>query len=301
MALPDFEAWAIFAAVAEHGSFGGAARALGLSNATVSKAVARLEVSMGTTLFNRTSRRIALTETGASLAERAARLLSDAIETEECAREEVGAPRGTVKLAVPMSFGLAEIGPVVAGFMAAYPDITVELNLSDSLVDIVGDGYDVALRIAAMPDSSLRARKLRDVRLYVVASPGWISRHGDPVSPAALDAGHVFGYTMVARQTLAFHHSDGREAMLRTEGRLRTNNGDAMIAALEAGLGIAMLPDFIAAPSLKSGRLVPILADWSMAPIALHLVTPPGKLRPRRVTALIDFLSERMRPLPDYA
>ena len=301
MALPDFEAWAIFAAVAEHGSFGGAARALGLSNATVSKAVARLEASMGTTLFNRTSRRIALTETGASLAERAARLLSDAVETEECAREEVGAPRGTVKLAVPMSFGLAEVGPVVADFMAAYPDITVELNLSDSLVDIVGDGYDAALRIAAMPDSSLRARKLRDVRLYVVASPGWIARNGAPVSPADLDGSQLFGYTMVARQALTFHHADGREAVLKTDGRLRTNNGDAMLAALESGLGIAMLPDFIVAPSLSSGRLVPILEDWSMTPIALHLVTPPGKLRPRRVTALIDFLTERMRLLPDYA
>lgn len=301
MALPDFEAWAIFAAVAEHGSFGGAARALGLSNATVSKAVARLEGSMGTTLFNRTSRRIALTETGASLAERAARLLSDAVETEECAREEVGAPRGTVKLAVPMSFGLAEVGPVVADFMAAYPDITVELNLSDSLVDIVGDGYDAALRIAAMPDSSLRARKLRNVRLYVVASPGWIARNGRPDSPGALDGSQVFGYTMVARQALTFHHADGREAVLKTEGRLRANNGDAMLAALESGLGIAMLPDFIVAPSLTAGRLVPILEDWSMSPIALHLVTPPGKLRPRRVTALIDFLTERMRLLPDYA
>lgn len=301
MALPDFEAWAIFAAVAEHGSFGGAARALGLSNATVSKAVARLEASMGTTLFNRTSRRIALTETGASLAERAARLLSDAVETEECAREEVGAPRGTVKLAVPMSFGLAEVGPVVADFMSAYPDITVELNLSDSLVDIVGDGYDAALRIAAMPDSSLRARKLRDVRLYVVASPGWVARNGTPESPANLDGGQVFGYTMVARQALTFHHADGREAVLRTDGRLRANNGDAMLAALESGLGIAMLPDFIVAPSLAAGRLVPILEDWSMGPIALHLVTPPGKLRPRRVTALIDFLTERMRLLPDYA
>lgn len=291
MALPDFEAWAIFAAVAEHGSFGGAARALGLSTATVSKAVARLEMSMGTTLFNRTSRRIALTETGASLAERAARLLSDAVETEECAREEVGAPRGTVKLAVPMSFGLAEVGPVVADFMAAYPDITVELNLSDSLVDIVGDGYDAALRIAAMPDSSLRARKLRDVDLYIVASPGWIERHGRPDTPAALEASQVFGYTMVARLALTFHHADGREAVLKTEGRLRANNGDAMLAALEAGLGIAMLPDFIVGPSLKAGRLAAILTDWSMSPIALHLVTPPGKLRPRRVTALLDFLA----------
>lgn len=246
---------------------------------------------MGTTLFNRTSRRIALTETGASLAERAARLLSDAVETEECAREEVGAPRGTVKLAVPMSFGLAEVGPVVADFMLAYPDITVELNLSDSIVDIVGDGYDAALRIASMPDSSLRARKLRDVDLYVVASPGWITSNGRPDDPAALDPSQVFGYTMVARQALTFHHMDGREAVLKTEGRLRANNGDAMLSALEAGLGVAMLPDFIVGPSLKAGRLVAILTDWSMAPIALHLVTPPGKLRPRRVTALLDFLS----------
>ena len=295
MALPDFEAWAIFAAVAEHGSFNGAARALGLSNATVSKAVSRLETSVGSTLFNRTSRRIALTETGAQLAERAARLLADAIETEECAREEVGAPRGTVKLAVPMSLGIAEIGPVIADFLVFYPEISVEMHLSDALVDLVGDGYDAALRIGTLPDSSLRARKLRDVARPIVASPGWAAAHAHVRTPDDLSASDVFGYTNLPRhRQIVLRDANGSEAHFPAEGRLRANNADAMLAAVEAGLGVAMMPDFIVRAALDAGRLVTILDDWHSGPTALHLVTPPGKLRPRRVTALLAFLEERL-------
>ena len=295
MALPDFEAWAIFASVAEHGSFNGAARALGLSNATVSKAVSRLETSVGSTLFNRTSRRIALTETGAQLAERAARLLADAVETEECAREEVGAPRGTVKLAVPMSLGIAEIGPIIADFLILYPDISVEMHLSDALVDLVGEGYDAALRIGTLPDSSLRARKLRDVARPIVASPGWVAAHPDVRTPADLSASDVFGYTNLPRhRQIVLRHADGSEAHFPAEGRLRTNNADAMLAAIEGGLGVAMAPDFIARAAIDAGRLVTILDAWRSSPIALHLVTPPGKLRPRRVTALLDFVEARL-------
>jgi len=291
MALPDFEAWAMFAAVAEYGSFGHAAKALGVSTPTVSKAVARLERSMGTMLFNRTSRRIALTDTGAGLAERASRLLSDAVETEECAREEVGAPRGTVRLAVPMSFGLAEVGPIIADFLAAHREITVDLHLSDAHVDLVGEGYDVALRIAALPDSSLRARKLRDVERLIVASPSWIAAHGNPVHPSEIPAAELFGYSnQPPRSPVVLQHPDGREATIMSEGRLRTNNGDVALASVEAGLGVSLAPDFIVRAALAQGRLVQLLVGWRSPPIALHLVTPPGRLRPRRVDALIDHL-----------
>jgi DNA-binding transcriptional LysR family regulator len=246
---------------------------------------------MGTMLFNRTSRRIALTDTGASLAERAAKLLSDAIETEECAREEVGAPRGTVRLAVPMSFGLAEIGPIVADFLTLNPGISVELNLSDALVDLVGEGYDVALRIAVLPDSSLRVRRLRDVRRLIVASPSWIARHGEPLSPSDIAPDQLFGYTNQPRRSaIVLKHLDGREEGLVPAGRLHANNGDVVIAAVEAGLGISLAPDFIVQSAIDAGRLIAILPDWTTSPIALNLVTPPGRLRPRRVTALIDHL-----------
>jgi DNA-binding transcriptional LysR family regulator len=296
MMLPDFEGWAVFATVAEQRSFSGAAAALGLSKGTVSKAITRLETRLGIALFHRTSRRLTLTDSGAALVARAHDILAGAVEAEECAREEAGLPSGLVRLAVPMSFGLAEVGQVIARFMAEHPAISVELNLSDSRVDLVGDGYDAALRIGALADSSLIARKLRDVRRPIVASPKWVAAHGSPQHPADVPADALFGYTMSPSPAqLVMTHADGREAVLKGQGRLRANNGDVMLDALEAGLGIAVAPDFIVASRLTDGRLVEVLTDWALPPIALHLVTPPGRLRPRRVEVLIGALDAALR------
>jgi len=295
MSLPDFEGWAVFATVAEHRSFSAAAVTLGISKATVSKTVTRLESRLGVTLFHRTSRRLALTDSGAALVERAQAMLSGAVEAEECAREDVGVPRGTVRLAVPMSLGIGEVGPVIAAFLTTYPDISVEMHLSDALVDLVGEGYDVALRVGTLPDSSLRTRRLRDVRRLIVASPDWVARHPGLRAPEDLQATDVFGYTNLPRhRQIILTRRDGTEAAIAAGGRLRANNADAMLAAVEAGLGVAMTPDFIVADALAARRLVTILDDWLPVPIALHLVTPPGQLRPRRVEALIDFLAERL-------
>ncbi|UVO54854.1 LysR family transcriptional regulator [Sphingomonas sp. SUN039] len=295
MALPDFEGWAVFATVAEQRSFSGAAVALGLSKGTVSKAITRLETRLGIALFHRTSRRLTLTDSGAALVARAHDILASAVEAEECAREEAGLPSGLVRLAVPMSFGLAEVGPVVAQFMAEHPAISVELNLSDSRVDLVGDGYDAALRIGALADSSLIARKLRDVRRPIVASPSWVAAHGSPQHPGDVPADALFGYTMSPTSAqLVLTHNDGRETVLKTQGRLRANNGDVMLDALEAGLGIAVAPDFIVASRLADGRLVEVLKEWALPPIGLHLVTPPGRLRPRRVEVLLGFLTNAL-------
>ncbi len=291
MSLPDFEGWAVFATVAERRSFSGAAAALGLSKGTVSKAVTRLETRLGIALFHRTSRRLTLTDSGAALVARAHDILAGAVEAEECAREEAGLPSGLVRLAVPMSFGLAEVGPVVARFMAENPAISVELNLSDSRVDLVGEGYDAALRIGTLADSSLIARKLRDVRRPIVASPTWVAAHGNPQHPADIAPDALFGYTMSpSSPQLVLTHADGREATLKAQGRLRANNADVMLDALDAGLGVAVAPDFIVASRLADGRLVEVLADWVLPPIGLHLVTPPGRLRPQRVEVLLGFL-----------
>jgi DNA-binding transcriptional LysR family regulator len=295
MTLPDFEGWAIFATVAEQRSFSGAAAALGLSKATVSKAITRLEARLGVTLFHRTSRRLTLTDSGAPLVERAQAILAGAIEAEECAREDVGKPRGTVRLAVPMSLGVREVAPAVAAFLAAHPDITIELHLSDALIDLVGEGYDAALRVGTLPDSSLRARKLRDVRRVIVASPDWVARHPEVRTPDDLQAADVFGYTNLPRhRQIVLTREGGGEAVFAADGRLRANNADVMLAAVEAGLGVAMAPDFIVAGGLSTGHLVTILDEWSPPPVALHLVTPPGLLRPRRVEVLISYLSEAL-------
>lgn len=294
MRLPDLEAWAIFAAVADHRSFSGAAEAIGLSKATVSKAVSRLEAHLGVSLFHRTSRRLALTEAGRPLAEHAARIVGEAQAAEEAARIGASAPSGRVRLAAPMSFGVKNVAPLVAAFLDEYRDIEIELHLSDARVDIVAEGFDVALRIADLPDSTLRARRLCSIATHLVAAPAYLDRYGTPTHAAQLGEHRLLGYTNIAGPW-RFRSRDGADVSVKAQGPLASNSGDALVAALEAGLGIARLPAFIVGDALAAGRVVAILPDWTPPPIGLHLLTPPSALRPARVEALIDFLAERLR------
>ena len=291
MRLPDFEAWAIFAAVVEHRSFSAAARALGLSKATVSKAIARLEMHLGATLFHRTSRTLSLTETGRALAPRAQRILDEAICAEEEASDAASAPKGRVRLAAPMTFGLQRVAPVIADFLALYPGITLDLCLDDRKVDLIEQGIDVALRIAQLPDSSLRARRLGPIAAHVVASPAYLDAHGRPTHPAQLAEHRCLWYAN--NEVWRFTGPAGEEVSVKPDGPLRSSSGEAMLPALRAGLGITVLPDFIVGADLAEGTLQEILTAWTAPPIALHLVTPPNPLRPARVEALIRFLVER--------
>ena len=296
MRLPDFEAWAIFACVVEHRSFSGAATAIGVSKATVSKAIARLEAQLGTALFHRTSRRLTLTDSGTALAERAGRILAEAQAAEEAAIDSAKAPSGMVRIAAPITFGIRFVADAIADLIAEHPGIQIDLRLSDARVDIVADGFDIALRIADLPDSSLRARRLSPIQARVVAAPAYLEQHGTPRHPADLAHHACFLYAN-AIGAWQFRKADGEEASVRPAGPLIADNGDAMIPALLAGLGIARLPDFIIDRELADGRLVEILADWSPRNIALHLLTPPSTLRPARVELVIDFLSQRFRNL----
>ena len=298
MRLPDLEAWAIFASVVEHKSFSAAADGIGLSKATVSKAITRLEAHLGQSLFHRTSRRLALTEAGKPLAEHAARILTEARLAEESANDAASAPTGRVRLAAPMSFGVKNVAPLLAEFLAAHPGIEVDLHLSDARVDIVAEGFDIALRIAELPDSSLRARRLCTIRTHIVAAPRYLEANGTPTHPAQLGEHKLFGYSNVVGPW-RFHGPGGAEVSVRVHGPLTANSGEAIMPALVAGLGIARLPDFIIETCLASGALTTILCDWAPAPIGLHLLTPPSPLRPARVEALIEFLTRRLRdPLP---
>jgi DNA-binding transcriptional LysR family regulator len=293
--LPDFEGLAIFAKVVESRSFSAAAEQLGLSKATVSKAVSRVESKLGARLFNRTSRRLALTDAGRMLAERAAQILAAGEAAEDEAMSQSAAPRGLVRLAAPMSFGLRQVAPLLPEFFAAYPGITVDLHLSDAMVDLIGDGFDAALRIADMPDSSLLARRLCPVSMLTVAAPSYLERKGRPTHPLHLAEHDCIGYAyQVTPDTWRFRNSAGEEAVVRPTGPLRINNGDAMLPALIAGLGIAALPDFIVSEAVHSGRLEIIMPDWQRPPAALHLVTPPGGPRPARVEALGNFLAKNL-------
>ena len=236
--LPDFEALAIFAKVVEMRSFAGAATELALSKATVSKAVSRLEDRLGARLFNRTSRQLALTDAGQRLSERAARLLMDGEAAENEALAQSSAPRGVVRFAVPMTYGVRVIAPLLPEFLSAYPEVSIDLHLSDAMVDLIGDGFDAGIRIARLPDSSLVARRLSDMRRYTVAAPSYLKKYGRPTHPMHLAQHKCFGYAYLSTPGVWHYvNAAGEQATVRPSGQLRVNNGEATMPALLAGLG----------------------------------------------------------------
>lgn len=289
--LPDFEALAIFAKVVELRSFAAAASELALSKATVSKAVSRLEERLGARLFNRTSRRLALTDAGHKLAERAVRLLADGEAAESEALAQSVAPRGLVRFAVPMTFGVNVVAPLLPEFLKAYPDVSIDLHLSDATVDLIGEGFDAGLRIASLPDSSLIARRLCAMPRYTVAAPSYLKRHGRPTHPMHLAEHKCFGYAYLSTPgTWQYTNAAGEQASVRPAGQLRVNNGEALLPAVLAGLGIADLPEFIVGDAIAAGKVEVILKGWKQPEGAVHLVTPPGGPRPARVEVLAEFL-----------
>jgi DNA-binding transcriptional LysR family regulator len=293
--LPDMEAMAIFAKVVEIRGITAAAADLGLTAPTISKALSRLEKRLGARLFNRTSRRLVLTDAGRDLADRAARLLADAEAAESAMVAQSASPRGTVRLAAPMSFGVREVAPILPDFLAQYPDVSVDLHLSDALVDVIGDGFDLALRIGELPDSSLLARRLAPVPGMIVAAPAYLDRRGRPAHPGELAHHDCFGYAYLrTRDAWHFSNATGDKVSVRPTGRLRVNNGDALLPAVMAGLGIAALPAFLVRDAVDDGRLEQILPDWRGSRSSLYLVTPPAGPRPVRVQVLADFLAGRL-------
>tara|TARA_R110002033_G_scaffold16147_2_gene45219 strand:- start:647 stop:1537 length:891 start_codon:yes stop_codon:yes gene_type:complete len=296
MALPDYEAWAIFAAVARLGSFTAAAHELALSKPTISKAISRLEQSLGTVLFHRTSRKISLSTAGKSLLHHAQQIASDGEAAMEAARDTTHLLQGQVRLAAPLSYGLTHLAPVIADFMCAYPEITVDLQLNDARVDLIEEGFDCAIRIGALPDSSLRTIKIREMNGHFIAAPSYIKRMGQPESPADLSHHDCFIYSNTASSEV-WHATDSANQVtsVRPKCRFRSNNGDVMLPALIAGRGIGYLPDFLCQQALESGDLIQILPAWRMRDIALNIVMPPSRLRPARVDALINFLKDNLR------
>jgi DNA-binding transcriptional LysR family regulator len=292
--LPDLEGLAIFAKVAETRSFAGAAAELNLSKATVSKAVSRVEARLKTRLLNRTSRRIALTEAGRQLSDRASHILAEGEAAENEALDRSVAVRGLVRLAAPMSFGILHVAPLLPEFLTKYPEVSIDLHLSDATVDMIGDGFDAAIRIAVLPDSSLIARRLCGMPRYVVGSPSYLEKHGVPRHPLHLAEHACITYGHAAAETWRFTHKNGKSATVRPSGPLRINNGDAMLPALIAGVGLGILPEFILRDALDSGQLERLLADWLVPPGAVYWVTPPGGVRPKRVEVLADLLFERL-------
>lgn len=293
--LPDFEGLAMFAKVAEEGSFAAAARVMGVSVPTVSRAVTRLEERLGGRLFNRTSRQLALTEFGASMAARAGEIYRQAEEVESEALELSVQPRGQVRLAIPMSYGLRWVAPLMPLLMRRYPELSIDLHLSDASVDLIAEGFDAALRIAVMPDSSLVARRICAVTQYLVASPAYVQAHGYPTHPRELATRTCLSYAYRARsQVWRFTDANGVEEDVVPNGPLRVTNSDALLPALLEGLAIAELPEFMASEYLADGRLVVLLPEWSMMRGGLYFVTPSARTRPVKIKALSDFFVEHL-------
>jgi DNA-binding transcriptional LysR family regulator len=290
--LPDFEGLAMFAKVAEEQSFAAAAQAMGVSVATVSRGVTRLEERLGGRLFNRTSRRLALTDYGHTLAERASKIYAAAEEAEDFARETSSRPRGLVKLAAPLSFGVRWVAPKLPKFFRQYPDIAVDLHLTDAQADLIGDGFDAALRSAIMEDSSLTARLVTPVRRFVVAAPTYIARYGRPQHPHDLGAHQCLSYVnRKKRETWRFmHRKTGEECPVTPTGPLRGTSVEALMPTVLEGIAIGEFPEFIATEYFREKQLEPILTDWRLPEGGLYFVTPTARARPAKVSALADFL-----------
>lgn len=297
--LPDLEAWAIFAKVAECGSFARAAAELTLSQATVSKAISRLEARMKTMLLHRSSRRLSLTEAGHAALERASRILAEGEAVEADIAEQSSSLRGLVRVTAPMSFGLSHLAPLLPEFMARHPEVELDFHFSDEQVDLVAKRLDLALRIASLADSSLLARRLCSVRILLVGSPAYFARHGRPSHPRELSAHRALLYSNApGGEFWRFRHAEQGEFALEMPSTLRVNNAEALTPALRAGLGLALQPEFLAWRDLQAGELETVMMDWQVDPIALYILTPPGRSRPARVQALIDYLAARLAVAP---
>jgi DNA-binding transcriptional LysR family regulator len=288
-----------FAAVADARSFSQAARRLGISAAQISKLVAKLEDRLGARLLNRTTRDVSLTDTGrAYLA--GARELLDAFDSLESSVSDTAGPRGLLRLSVPVSFGAAEIGPALLDFAAAHREIGLDVSFSDRAVNLVEEGFDAAVRIGNLSDSSLVARRLAAARIVTCASPAYLARHGTPLAPDDL-TGREFIIDLNVRDPFMREFGRGaRRRTIRVDGRLRFSSAQACLAAARAGFGIARAPAFAAADDLRLGRLWSLLAEFEPEPVPIHVVYPQTRHLAAKVRAFIDFLAQRFAGEPEW-
>ena len=281
-------------AVVELESFSKAAERLGVAKSLVSRRVSALEKQIGSRLLNRTTRRLTLSESGRDFYQRARQILNDLHDAEQQASSSVAALHGVIRLAAPMSFGQKHLAPALAEFMRQNPSIEFDLDLNDREVSLVEEGFDMAVRIGQLADSSLTARRLGAIRMLTAASPDYLQKNGTPAHPSELRDHQALHYSNIpTKLAWRFQSADGQQIDAQPKLVLRANNGEALAEAASAGLGIVSTPSFILGSYCKEGRLQPILSEFERASVGLYAVYPPGRLQPRRVRLLSEFLAQR--------
>jgi DNA-binding transcriptional LysR family regulator len=284
-----------FLAVVRAGSFVGAAEATGLSKAAVSRHVAELEERLGVRLLHRTTRRLSLTDDGQRFHARAGELVAAMEELEAETASRGGEASGLLRINAPVTFGNLHLAPLWPGFVAAHPKVSLDITLNDRLVDLVEEGYDVAVRITNLPNSQLVSRRLATTRIVLCASPGYLAAHGGPAHPRELADHQVLAYSYWSGgDDWRFHGPEG-EVSVRVNPRIRTNSGDTCRAAALEDQGIVLQPDFLVGPDLKRGSLVELMPGYRSIELGIHAVYATRKHLPMKTRRLVDFLVEGFR------
>jgi DNA-binding transcriptional LysR family regulator len=297
--MDRFVALESFVTVVEAGQFSAAAVRLGLGKSVVSRRVSELEEHLGARLLQRTTRRLSLTEAGREFYPRALQLLEDLAEAEQSITSGQGMLSGRIRLATPLTFGLLHLTPLISRFMQAHPKVVLDLDMDDGQVDLIQEGADLALRIGHLEDSSMVALPLAPVRSLIVASPDYLARHGTPTTPDQLKGHPALCYSNLPDpQKFRLFDREGRQSTVRLTPRMLANNGDLLLSAAAAGLGICLSPTFIAYRAIVEGRLVPVMRDYRLPTATAYAVYPSRRFVPQRVRALVSFLQQEFGDRP---
>lgn len=299
--MDKFEDLQAFVAVVETGSFTAAADRLDMAKSAVSRRVAALEERLGVQLLRRTTRVLNLTDTGTSFYAHSARILADLEEAEAAVQQEHGELRGTLRVALPLSFGVRHMCKPIAAFSKLHPKLRFDLNLNDRRIDLLEEGVDLALRIGHLGDSSLVARRLFDIHTVVCASPHYLKTHGTPQTPGELAEHACLVYSNLPDPgTWSWQDDAGEQQEVKVNVMMRASSGDFLANAAAHGLGIVKQPSFLASESIRRGNLVPILTDYQWPVTPAYAVYPPTRHLSYRVRAFIDFLVERFGGTPHW-
>ncbi|WP_424971960.1 LysR family transcriptional regulator [Dinoroseobacter sp. S76] len=292
--LTEMEA---FATVVDQGGFTDAAKKMGISKSAVSKHVSSLEARLGARLLNRTTRRVSPTEIGLAYYDRARRVLNDAGEADALVNAMQSQPSGLLRISVATDFGVNHLSPVLAKFLHEFPDIQINMVLNNRYVELISEGFDLAVRVGELEDSTLRARKLTETSKRLVAAPGYLETFGTPEKIDDLSDHKLLHYSNQASGNLwKITAPSGERRQIRTAGWLTVNDGQSLLNAAASGLGIAYLPTFLYRKALEAGEVVEVLPDLPYEDLGIYAVYPPGRFTQPKVRAFIDFLVAEYAP-----